>query len=79
MISVWYSQIYSDGLDEKARFPKHRYRMLFESLKSEPLFRFVQPHAIMRQDILRAHCPQYVDRFLSGTLHEKEIRYHSLI
>lgn len=74
MLSLWYSQIYSDGLDEKVRFPKKRYRMLYEALQSQPLIRFVEPQVIRREDLIRAHCPAYVDRFLSGSLHEKEIR-----
>ena len=74
MLKLWYSPIYSDGIDEQARFPRLRYKMLFSSLEREPKIVFQMPSAIERQDILRAHCPDYVQRFLSGTLSEKEAR-----
>ena len=33
MLSVWYSDIYSAGIDEKARFPRQRYQLLHRMLQ----------------------------------------------
>ena len=74
MLVTWYSHIYSDGIDTKARFPRLRYRMLYEALQNQALIRFEESNPIEKKDLLRAHCPLYVHRFLSGTLSEKEIR-----
>ena len=74
MLSLWYSNIYSDGIDARARFPRLRYRMLREKLSNSSRIRFVEPTAIDRESLLLAHEPAYVDRFLSGTLSEKEMR-----
>ena len=74
MLSLWYSNIYSDGIDARARFPRLRYRMLREKLSNSSRIRFVEPTAIDRESLLLAHDPAYVERFLSGTLSEKEMR-----
>lgn len=74
MLSLWYSNIYSDGIDARARFPRLRYRMLREKLSNSSRIRFVEPTEIDRESLLLAHEPAYVDRFLSGTLSEKEMR-----
>lgn len=74
MLSLWYSNIYSDGIDARARFPRLRYRMLREKLSNSSRIRFVEPTAIDRESLLLAHESAYVDRFLSGTLSEKEMR-----
>ena len=74
MLSLWYSHIYSDGIDARARFPRLRYRMLREKLGNSSRVRFVEPTAIDRDSLLLAHEPSYVDRFLHGTLSEKEMR-----
>ena len=74
MLKLWYSPIYSDGIDAQARFPRLRYKMLFKALEKEPGISFHLPAPIERQDIIRAHCPDYVQRFLSGGLTEREIR-----
>ena len=74
MLSLWYSHIYSDGIDARARFPRLRYRMLREKLSNSSRIRFVEPAEIDRSSLLLAHEPAYVDRFLEGTLSEKEMR-----
>jgi len=74
VLSLWYSHIYSDGIDARARFPRLRYRMLREKLSNSSRIRFVEPTEIDRSSLLLAHEPAYVDRFLEGTLSEKEMR-----
>lgn len=74
MLSLWYSQIYSDGIDARARFPRLRYRMLREKLSNSSRVRFLEPSLIERSSLLWAHEAAYVDRFLCGSLHDKEMR-----
>lgn len=74
MLSLWYSHIYSDGIDARARFPRLRYRMLREKLSNSSRIRFVEPTVVDRSSLLLAHEPAYVDRFLEGTLSGKEMR-----
>ena len=74
MLSLWYSQIYSDGIDARARFPRLRYKMLREKLSNSSRIRFVEPSSVERVSLLRAHDASYVDRFLDGSLSDKEMR-----
>lgn len=74
MLSLWYSAIYSDGIDAQARFPRLRYRMLREKLGYSSRIRFQEPIPITRAELIEAHEEGYIDRFLGGSLLEKEIR-----
>ena len=74
MLSLWYSQIYSDGIDHTARFPRQRYRMLRMSLGNSSRVQFHSPRMITREELLLAHEESYIDRFLQGKLEAKEER-----
>ena len=71
---VHYDPIYTDGISEEARFPRDRYRLLAEQLEGNPALDLRRPRPIERADLVKAHDPDYVDRFLKGALTEKEMR-----
>ena len=74
---LYYDEIYSSGLDRTARFPVDRYRRIAEQLRRddvEGLIQIKKPRLATREEILLAHDPDYVDRFLGRDLREDEIR-----
>jgi len=75
--SLYYHPLYSDGLDRTARFPVDRYRLLAEQLPRldiEQNIQIKEPRLANREEILLVHEVDFVDRFLSSSLSEKEIR-----
>ncbi|MBT3667458.1 MAG: histone deacetylase, partial [Opitutae bacterium] len=65
------------GLDRTARFPVDRYRLLAEQLPRldiEQNIQIKEPRLANREEILLVHERDFVDRFLSNSLSEKEIR-----
>jgi acetoin utilization deacetylase AcuC-like enzyme len=75
--SLYYHPLYSDGLDRTARFPVDRYRLLAEQLPRldiEQNIEIKEPRLANREEILLVHERDFVDRFLSNSLSEKEIR-----
>ena len=74
---VWYHEIYTEGIDMSARFPRERYRMLrnrLDDLQGTGLIQIQKSEPIDKEILLLAHDRDYVDRFLSGTLESGEIR-----
>ncbi|MBT5716636.1 MAG: histone deacetylase [Opitutae bacterium] len=75
--SLYYHPLYSDGLDRTARFPVDRYRLLAEQLPRldiEQNIQIKEPRLANREEILLVHERDFVDRFLSNSLSEKEVR-----
>lgn len=75
--SLYYHPLYSDGLDRTARFPVDRYRLLAQQLPKldiEQNIQIKEPRLANRKEILLVHELDFVDRFLSGSLTEKETR-----
>jgi acetoin utilization deacetylase AcuC-like enzyme len=75
--SLYYHPLYSDGLDRTARFPVDRYRLLAEQLPRldiEQNIQIKEPRLANREEILLVHEVDFVDRFLSSSLSEKEVR-----
>jgi acetoin utilization deacetylase AcuC-like enzyme len=75
--SLYYHPLYSDGLDRTARFPVDRYRLLAEQLTRldiEQNIQIKEPRLANREEILLVHEVDFVDRFLSSSLSEKEVR-----
>ncbi|MEM9018157.1 MAG: histone deacetylase [Verrucomicrobiota bacterium] len=77
MLSLWYSDLYTNGLDEEARFPRERYRRVRAGLRyaeecGKIEFREAGPLAL--EPVLRIHDREYVERFLGGNLSEREQR-----
>ena len=76
MNPIWFSEIYTDGLDASIRFPRERYRMLHKMLCAyhEKQLCFLEPEPISKSFLYMAHQPDYVDRFLNNQLTKSEKR-----
>ena len=75
MFELFYHPIYTDGIDEKSRFPRQRYKLTKDALDaSKARIRFVKPEMIKIEHIYVAHERNYVDSFINGILTEKEKR-----
>lgn len=76
-LTLYFDEIYSAGLDPTARFPVNRYQLLAENLKKLDKYNSICwkiPRLATREEILLVHDVEYVDRFLTNQLSEKEIR-----
>lgn len=74
MLTLSYHPLYTHGIDPEARFPRERYQLLAERLSPIPAIELRQARPVSRAELIEAHDPSYVDRFLDGKLTEKEIR-----
>ena len=77
MLPIWYSQLYTNGLDPEARFPRERYRLVWESLAPERelgAIQFHQPELLDPEELALVHDIEYRDAFLSGELSEEKKR-----
>lgn len=74
MLNVFYHPLYTDGIDPDARFPRDRYRLLAERLSAHPQIQLIEPRQATLDEITLAHDPGYVERFITSTLTEREIR-----
>ncbi len=77
MLPIWYSPIYTDGLDPEARFPRERYRLVREALSSsveDGRIRWAEPDRLPVDELLLAHDRSYRDAFLDGSLSEEKKR-----
>lgn len=76
-MKLFYADHFVLPLPEGHRFPMEKYAMLRERLAQTGQFAaqdFLVPPAASDQQILRAHCPQYLNRVATGTLTPAEIR-----
>jgi len=74
-LPIWYHDLYTNGIDVKARFPRDRYERLMTRLKKSESWGNIEiknPRNITRDELLVAHSIDYVDRFLAGNLEIKE-------
>ena len=74
-LPIWYHDLYTNGIDVKARFPRDRYEKLLIRLKKSESWNKIEvksPRNITRNELLMAHSIDYVDRFLAGNLDIKE-------
>ena len=74
-LPIWYHELYTNGIDVKARFPRDRYEKLLIRLKNSDSWDNIEiksPRKITRSELLAAHSIDYVDRFLAGKLDIKE-------
>ena len=75
MNAIYYSPLYTGAIHPDARFPRLRYKMVYEELlKREAPCEFREPTPIEKHHLLRTHDKDYVDRFLAGELTERERR-----
>ena len=76
-MQVYYHPLYTDGIHPDARFPRDRYVRLSRRLRSGlagSMIEICEAPEANREVLLMAHEPGYVDRFLAGTLSDKEVR-----
>lgn len=73
--ALWYHPLYTAGLHPDARFPRDRYELLLarlEASKARAHMDIRTPDPIDRELLLLAHDRDYVERFLTDNLGEKE-------
>ena len=76
-MKVFYSDHFVLPLPEGHRFPMAKYSLLRERVVADGICgpgELRTPRAVTDEEILRAHAPGYLERVVSGTLTEKEIR-----
>jgi len=76
-MKIFYTDIFPIPLPEHHSFPKDKYSLLrkriLEQLGDQPVELRV-PEPATDEDILRAHDPDYIRRFINGELSVKEVR-----
>ncbi|CAN5188630.1 MAG: histone deacetylase [Actinomycetota bacterium] len=76
-MKVFYSDHFVLPLPEGHRFPMVKYSMLRERVARDGICgpgELLTPRAVTEEEILRAHSPDYLERVVSGTLTDKEMR-----
>ena len=76
-MKVFYSDHFVLPLPEGHRFPMAKYSMLRERVAADGICgpgELRTPRAVTDEEILRAHAPGYLERVVSGTLTDKEMR-----
>lgn len=71
---LFYTDQYAMDLPAGHRFPMPKYRMIRELLSTDAWFEFVVAPLASSETVELAHDPEYVRRFLAGTLSAQEIR-----
>ena len=75
MFELFYHPIYTDGIDERSRFPRERYKLTKKVLDNSNFdIEFLEPEMANIEDIYVAHERKYVDSFIAGRLSNKEKR-----
>ena len=77
MLSLWYSTIYTDGLDPASHFPRERYKLVrdgLETARETGVLQFHEPSPLATEELLLAHDSKYVNAFLSGSLNKEAKR-----
>ena len=76
-MKVFYSDHFVLPLPEGHRFPMAKYAMLRERVAADGICgtgELRTPRAVTDEEILRAHAPDYLERVVTGTLTNKEMR-----
>ena len=77
IVKVFYSDHFVLSLPDGHRFPMTKYSLLRERVEASSICgpgELREPEAVTDVEILRAHDPGYLDRVVTGTLTDKEIR-----
>tara|TARA_S200000501_G_scaffold362849_1_gene392838 strand:+ start:40 stop:957 length:918 start_codon:yes stop_codon:yes gene_type:complete len=77
LLEIFYHPIYTNGISIDSKFPRDRYKLIFESiLKSSKNYNinFRTPEKIKIGDIYKVHQKKYVDDFINGFLTESQQR-----
>ena len=76
-LNIYYHPLYTDGIDPKSRFPRERYKLIYELLQesdSKELINFISSPICKKEDLLLAHDKIFVEKFLTNTLSTQEKR-----
>lgn len=71
---IYYCDHYAIPLPDGHKFPMQKYAMVRDLLAKDNLFHFEQAAFAEPEVIKLAHDPEYVDRFLAGTLDRQVVR-----
>lgn len=74
MLPLFYDDIYTDGIDPSARFPRDRYRLLADRLEGHEKIELRKPRLATREELIRTHDVNYIDAFLKNCLSPEAIR-----
>jgi acetoin utilization deacetylase AcuC-like enzyme len=67
-LNLFYCDRHHFALPPNHKFPLAKYRLLRETLQQDESFDLHEAVLATREDVLRVHSSQYVDRFLTGNL-----------
>ncbi len=73
-LTLFYCDQHHFPLPDGHKFPLAKYRLLRQELTRLPCFNLQPAHPATRDDLVRIHTPEYVDRFLNGTLDWRVMR-----
>ena len=75
---IFFNDVYEVNLPLGHRFPMIKYRLIREALQKEYVSnKFISFHVsptATKEELITTHCSEYIDRYISGKLTEKEIR-----
>ncbi len=81
-MDIYYDPIYTNGIDDKSRFPKERYQLIYNEIVNsnyKNYINFIHPEEAKINDILLAHDSVYVEKFFNNKLDMKEKRKIGLL
>lgn len=76
-LNIYYHPLYTDGIDSKSRFPRERYKLIYELLQEsdyKEIINFISSPICKKEDLLLAHDNIYVEKFLTNNLNSREKR-----
>ena len=71
MLEIFYHPLYTYGISKNSKFPRDRYKLIFESIsnsKANKEIKFRVPEKIDLELLYEVHQKEYVDSFIDGTL-----------
>lgn len=75
-IHLYYNDYYKVTLPANHKFPMDKYRLVRDEVKEKfgDKVEFKESPLASKEELLSTHCPEYITRFLDGTMSEREIR-----
>ena len=67
MLEIFYHPLYTSGISENSKFPRDRYKLIFESIsnsKANKEIKFRIPEKIDLELLYEVHKKEYVDNFI---------------
>ncbi|HEY1215739.1 MAG TPA: histone deacetylase [Bryobacteraceae bacterium] len=74
VLTLFYSDQYQFPLPSGHKFPLRKYQLLRQCLEADSNFCLMPARFADREDLIRVHGPEYVNRFLDGTLDWRVMR-----